>query len=183
MSDATGKGGAGPKRPRWVTFLLFGSLALNMFLIGVVTTGIVVGSKVGEVAKEHGGPGHLVRRVMRTLPREDRRALRREMRDVRPQFRAIMDARPELHEDIADAVAADPFDVEALRDAFARLRESNLQAMALGQNLIADFAESLTPEQRAEIADELLRRPKHDRDRPRADGPPTDLRSPPRPPE
>ena len=144
MTDAAdAKVGSMRRTPRWVLALLFGSLALNL---------VVVGSVVGAVFK---GPPPWASVVVpnllgyaSTFPAERRKQIweqtveeRRLMRPFRREVRAA-------REETIKALLAEPFAKQRFLEAQMRQAETENRARAAAQDLFAKVAETLTPEER-----------------------------------
>jgi len=150
--------GQKPRRLGWLRWVLLPSLALNLLVVGLVV-GHVIGDK----------PDRRVPRVDRmggpmtfALSHEDRReigkALRQEYRESRPSRDAIR----QQYQDVIAALRAEPFDKAALEAVFeAQLAGAN-QRVAIGQKVLMDRIETMSPEERAGFASRLeegLKRP------------------------
>ena len=141
------------RRARWI---LWGSLALNLFLAGLLA-GLLVR---GEPTRGERGP-RPSRSLMAAAERFDpqdrdgfRALLKQRARESRPRVRALREARREG----AAAVAAQPYDPVTARAAFERAR---IQELALRRELEAEvlaFAARLDPQERAALAEAMRRR-------------------------
>lgn len=149
---------------KWVGPVLLVSFALNLFL-GVLAA-VEIGHRFYERDRpEFGGPFGMPHGVVRNdLSREERRAVLRAMRPhmgtLAPHVLSIREARLAL----SQAVAADPYDPEVAKQAFADLRRAidGLTGQTQGA-LVEAFAE-LSPETRDRIAEGLERhRPRGER--------------------
>jgi len=148
MTDAAdAKGGSKRRTPRWVLALLFGSLALNL---------VVVGSVVGAVFK---GPPPWASVVVpnllgyaSTFPAERRKQIWEqtveERRHMRPFRREVRTAR----EETIKTLLAEPFEKQRFLDAQTRQAEAENHARAAAQDLFAKVAETLTPAERRAFA-------------------------------
>lgn len=151
MTDATT-----PRASRVKTWVLVGSLGLNLLVAG-----LAVGAWV------NGPPG------MRDLGfgpfdeafrPEDRKALRAAVRARAGDLRA---ARGQMAEDmgaVVTALRAEPFDAAALSAALAA-QQANLTArLKIGSEVIGTYMAGLAPEDRLAVADRIEDRLKHGRD-------------------
>jgi uncharacterized membrane protein len=104
---------------------------------------------------------------------EDRRALREAFRAELPAARATRTDRAQSRAAILTTLRTDPFDAAALRDQFSAERSRMAEGFDLGQRLLLDRIEAMTPAERSAFADRLeerLTRPRHPNGRsPRAD--------------
>lgn len=139
----------------WRT-LLFISLALNLLTIGAA-----LGAWGAGVRLERANSGAVVERLpgprgfLAAMPAEVRAEMRREMvqswmqsRDLR---RAAADARRQAYE----AAAAEPYDRERVRAAFARVRAADQDAVGVFHDNFIEAFERLTPEQRRAAIQQL----------------------------
>ena len=152
MSDAQQ---TAPRR-RWVTLALLGSLAANLFLVGLI--GGQFFTEPEETRPQTRGYSLSLRVAMEALP-EDRhdaiRAFWAESRGgMRDQWRGIGDLRREIDA----AVRATPFDIEALRAAQRREVAARGDIRDLYNERNADFLAILTDEERAAVADAAMAR-------------------------
>lgn len=146
-----------PKGPngssRWMRVLLVASLALNLLIIGVFLGAMFIGG--GHHGHHAPGLDRVGGPLTRALGPDDRRAIGRQMRqayqDGRPgraQQKAAFDA-------VITALQQEPFD-RAEVDARMQDMRSFVQArLALGQTLLLDRLEQMTPSDRAAYAERL----------------------------
>jgi len=138
----------GGRTPRWLMPLLFGSLAVNLVVIGAAGSALWRGQ-----LDRHDTP--LGRRVAAnvvgyavTLPPERYQELKRLTKDewqrVQPLRRALNEARA----DVADVLAAEPFDRERFLAAQARLLEADRRSREAVFTLYSALSLGLTPEER-----------------------------------
>ncbi len=141
----------GPRRrlPRWAWVLLVASLAINLFVVGVVARSFWPW-RYGAA----GGGGGMVGNMLAytaTLPDERRQAIRqalpsdRPMMAVRPLRRDLRSARREA----ALAFRQEPFDREAFLAAEARAQAAETKLRQTVVQLAADLAGRMTAEERA----------------------------------
>lgn len=161
MSDQMTPENAKPVR-KWLGPVLLISLAVNLFLGGLFAVGYFKDGRHhrGGHGMSMGMPHHV---VARNLSEDERQALRSTMRENRstfqPLFKDLRDARLALSE----AVGADPYDPEATRQAFARMR-AGMDALATrSQGALVEAFADLTPETRDKIAEALKQGRRGDR--------------------
>jgi uncharacterized membrane protein len=126
------------------------SVALNLLIVGIVAGAMLRdGGQYGRIGEVDFGD------FAEALSLEDRSALRRafiarapEMRDTRRQMR-------EDFQDLLAAIRAEPFDAAALRAAMTGQAERMTQRLQLGQKLVMERLEAMSPEDRAEFATRL----------------------------
>lgn len=147
MSDMTQPMPMRPRR-RW---LLFVSLALNLFLLGVVVTGTLINWQ-NRALGLGGGPNPFSPRAIAEAVPEPERAM----------AQAIAEAdRPEQREALREVrrtrmavyrLLDEPFDRAKLEAALARMREADAQLAISGQDTVLRMLEALSPESRAAVA-------------------------------
>jgi uncharacterized membrane protein len=127
---------------------MFLSLAVNLLLVGLIIGAVAAGARLRRDA-----PGGAFSRadfaqIMETLPEESRRVVRRAV--VRGWFQS-RDNRNEagrLRREAFEIAAAEPYDAERVRAAFARMREADAATTGVYHDRIADALGELTPDQR-----------------------------------
>ncbi len=144
----------GPQRSRSGRILLTGSLALNLFLVGLLVGGWVAGVRLmgpgvfGGQAELTGVADMDLREVALMLPEPSRAKLRRVMRqgfgELRPALRHARLART----DTDDALLAKPFDVDQLRVAFEQARNADSRVRALFHQTFLEFVVTLDDQER-----------------------------------
>ena len=143
--------------PRTLKTLAAVSLVLNVFLLGSIAGGAYwlsgpFAQKRTEAAQQRG-----IRFAAADLSPERQRqlrdALRRTRRESLPLIRESRDGRI----DIAHILAAQQFDRKALDDALARTRDADIGVRARIEGTVADFASTLTPEERLKVVGAMER--------------------------
>lgn len=141
----------------WRT-LLFLSVALNLLIIGAVAgawgAGVRVQREIGDaVVARMPGP----RAFLSALPPETREIMRRELADSWTESRELRRAALQARRDAFAAASTEPYDIERVRPAFARLREADQRAIAVFHDNVVEAFARLTPEQRREAMEALAR--------------------------
>ena len=131
---------------RW---LLLGSLALNLFFVGVA-----VAMAIRAPAPSYWDPNVFVRveRLAATLPLPDADILRGQINE---NHAAIDDAQTKYHsarQHIHDVLRQEPFDVEAMRAATAQTRAARLAYDQTVQGVFANIAAKISPAGRQALA-------------------------------
>ena len=126
------------------------SLMLNAFTVGV----LVSQSRHKPVAEDMAGPGERSHRLP-PMAAELFRKLRKAPDGAMGE--AIASAR-EARDLVQSALTAEPFDPQALSDAFARLRESESELARQAQMRILNLASELSAQERADLARMQARR-------------------------
>ncbi len=147
---------------------LFGSLALNLFLVGAVAGGLVVGQKV-RAERPHMAqrPNPPLWRAGDALPPDQAQAYRRALRDQSPEVREAMRAARTARMEAWRSIGQEPFDPAAAKRRLADIRAQEADARGQIENDTIDFAAGLSPEERKVLARGLT-------ERPRGPQPPTD---------
>jgi uncharacterized membrane protein len=135
-----------PGSPRW---LLLGSLALNLFFVGVA-----VAMAIRAPAPSYWDPNIFVRveRLAATLPPADADILRGQINE---NHAAIDNTQAKYHsarQHIHDVLRQEPFDVEAMRTATAQTRAARLAYDQTVQGVFANIAAKISPAGRQALA-------------------------------
>ncbi|HEY9234716.1 MULTISPECIES: periplasmic heavy metal sensor [Phenylobacterium] len=130
--------------------VLFVSLALNLFLIGTVAGGLVVGQRFRAA---HPMPARVgvqppLWRAADGLSQEQRNAYRAALRSGGPQMRDAMRQVRVARQDAWRALADEPFDAAAARRRLAEIRTQEARARGLVDDKVVDFAAGLSPAER-----------------------------------
>lgn len=153
---------------RTLLIVLVVSLAVNLFLVGAVAGGLVVGQKFrGDRPPmgRGGAPAQPLWRAGEALPPPQAKAYREALRGAGPELRAAMrEARAERAQ-TWKALAAEPFDAAAAKQRLAQIRQREADARGQIEDRIVDYAADLSPADRALLARGLT-------ERPRREGPP-----------
>lgn len=152
------------KNRRWLFPLLFVSLAVNLLIAGIVAGWML--SPNASKRSEYGTIRGLVGEpFLRALPADQRRAM---MRDVRREAPRILESRENLRarfEAFLEALRADPYDPSIVSALLREQREVALRRQDIGESLLLERLEAMSPEERQAYADALeksftrLRRP------------------------
>ena len=145
-----------PDRPAlWLRVLLFGSLALNLLVVGTVVTLFALhGEKDGDRrgpprADRMGGP------LTFALSDEDRHAIGRAMREA---YRAGRPDRGEVqaqYRAVVDALRSDPYDPAVVEQSLTRQSELAQDRQRIGNRLLLERLAAMNAEDRAAYADRI----------------------------
>lgn len=138
------------------------AIALVSGALNLLAIGAVAGLAIAGVRLERGAPPRPEvqtpappREVVAALPPDLRARVGEEIaqsyRQSVPQRREAAEARRAAYE----AAAAEPYDVERVRAAFARMRAADQQAVAVFHDNFAQTLASMSPEQRRSALDGL----------------------------
>jgi uncharacterized membrane protein len=146
--------------PRTLKTLAAVSLVLNVFLLGAIAGGAYwlsgpFAQKRTEAAQQQQQRG--IRFAAADLSPERQRQLREALRKTRresvPLIRDARDGRI----DLAHILAAPDFDRQALDAALARTRAADVAVRARIEGTVADFASTLTPDERLKLVGAMER--------------------------
>lgn len=153
---------------RTLLIVLFVSLAVNLFLVGALAGGLVIGQRMhGERPPPmQRGMAQPLWRAGDALPPESAMAYRQALRGAGPELRdAMRSARAERAE-AWKSLAAEPFDPAATKRRLADIRGREADARGRIEERIVDYAAGLPAADRAALARGLTERPHGDRGEP-----------------
>jgi uncharacterized membrane protein len=143
-----------PRANAWLIGALFVSLAFNLFVGGVWVGHRLFHARgeYGETHKREFSMMSFAERMARRLPVHERNKYMAVIDGYRPEMasaeRQMRDARAKVR----DALAADPFDPQALNDALANVRESFTNVQKVFHSALAAAAAALDPDGRKQLA-------------------------------
>ncbi len=151
------------KSLKWVVAALALSLAVNVFIIGVVIGKQVSGpaASQNEVAGKPPRPsmgGMNMRALGRYLSDEEKEAARRILSEHRDAFRANGRMIAVVEQEIRALISAETVDVDALYAKLAELESFKQNMHVTAQSAILGFVATLDVETRRAIAQDLFRR-------------------------
>ncbi len=157
---------------RNLTLALFVSLALNLFAVGAIVGGLVVGARFSESRRAMMRPGpppfwDAAQTLSADQQEAFHKALRADAFQVRRQLMAAGEARREAWRELG----TDPYDPTAVRRGLARAQAMEMEARALVEGRVVDFAGDLTAEERDRLAGALSRPSQRRMREGRRDGP------------
>ena len=131
---------------RW---LLLGSLALNLFFVG-----IAIAMMVRSPAPSYWDRNVFVRveRLAATLPSADADILRGEIQANRAAIESTQVAYHSAQDSIHDVLRQEPFDAEAMRAAMSKTRAARLTSDQTIQGIFATIASKISPAGRQALA-------------------------------
>ena len=132
--------------PRW---LLLGSLALNLFFVGVA-----IAMAIRAPAPSYWDRNVFVRveRLAATLPPADADTLRSRISANRPAIEETQNSYHTAQDSIHEVLRREPFDVEAMRAAMAKTRMARQAFDQTIQGVFAGIAASISPAGRQALA-------------------------------
>ena len=134
---------------RW---LLLGSLALNLFFIGVVLA--IAVRPAPAPTPSTWDPDVFVRmeRIAQTLPADDAAVLRAQVAASRPTVTNAQSTWQSDRDQIRQTLRQEPFDAAALRSMMARTRADRQAYDSVLQNLFAEAASKMSHQGRLALA-------------------------------
>lgn len=136
---------------------LFVSILLNVFLIGGVGGGLYHWMASARPAEVVVNP-HGLRQAMVKLPPERRRELRQLLRRNRDDSQPLIMAGREARLGVIKQLDAPSLDREALVAELAKAREADMALRALVDGTLAQFASTLTQDERQKLVETLYMR-------------------------
>ena len=140
-------------RVRW---LLFGSLAVNLLILGVVIGWVL--SPDGPRRDDRPARSLMGAPFAEALAPEDRRALLREMRGRADRIEGTRDELRARFETLLGALRAEEWDRDAVTAVLDDQRRAAEGRQRLGEELLLDRLDAMTPEARRAYADRLEER-------------------------
>ena len=132
------------------------SLALNVLLLGGLAGGAALWWREGrDVATMPQTQARGLRQAIDVLPDAQRRNLAADLRAARRDNRILVQGSREARGDVLRLLREEPLDVGAVEAALQRARDADFQVRARVESTVVDFAATLTPAQRAALADGL----------------------------
>jgi uncharacterized membrane protein len=128
--------------------LLFGSLALNLFFIGV-TAALLVRAP----APPDRNIGARIERLAASLPQPDGDKLRADFRAERAAVNAARLNYDKARDGIRTVLRTEPFDAGAMRDAMSKARAARQDFDLVLQGVIAKAAGEMSPAGRQKLAE------------------------------
>lgn len=150
MSSLTRAERRSPTKPRW---LLLGSLALNLFFIGIAGSMAVRQWIEPPRAALDRSDAARIGRIAATLPPADAELLRAQFAQQREAVETARETIRRKQDDIRAALRAEPFDVAAMRAAMTETRAARETFYQALQSVVATAASQMTPAGRNKLAD------------------------------
>lgn len=139
-------------------YSLVGSLVLNAFLIGGVAGGAYQWLSAHGTHETAAAPRAALRFAADELSTERQQQFLDAIRDARRSGREYARAGREARREVLDLLAAPQLDRAALDAALARTRNADIALRTQVEGAVADFAATLSPEERMKFAAGLRQR-------------------------
>ncbi|AOB32701.1 hypothetical protein AKI39_21085 [Bordetella sp. H567] len=139
-------------------FFLIGSLILNAFLLGGIAGGAYQWFSTQRAQESPRAPHVALRFAAEGLAPERQQQFLAAIREARRDGREYARAAREARRAVLDLLAAPQLDRAALDAALARTREADMALRTRVERAVADFAATLSPEERMTFAAALRQR-------------------------
>lgn len=143
---------------KWLVLALLASLAVNLFLAGLMV-GRLLRSEPERPVATTDPPGRrsplagVLRQTMERLPPKDRKAFRAALEEHRESLRAASLALAEARIKVRWTLQADAYDPIALNTAFSELKTRSLTFQDALHTAVADAMKRLPPKARRGLAE------------------------------
>ena len=149
------------REKRWPKVALAVSLAFNLLIVGFLAGAIA--RKSGDVEQQARVPALAAfgAPYMMALPRQDRRAVLREMRAGLEGDVPDRQERREMFESVLSVLRSVPFDLKALQEAVSRQADTTIRVQRSAQQAWLNVVANMSDAERAAYAaavEEMLRR-------------------------
>ena len=136
---------------RWSRWILFVSLALNLFFVGAWAA--FAWRHYAWERHRPWSPATRIERLAAALPAADAEKLRSEFRTHQGNIEAAIANFRQAQHGMREALRAEPFNADALRSAMAEARNARGKLDEALQDVIASAGAAMTPEGRRSLAD------------------------------
>lgn len=157
---------------RTLLIVLFISLAVNLFLVGGVVGGLVVGQRLRPDRPPMARMNQPVWAAAQALSPEQSKAYRTMLRSEGMEARTAMRQAREERTQAWRTLGAEPFDPAVTKQRLAQVRSREAETRGQIDGRIVDFAAGLTPADRQKLAKALAEPPARDRTERRRSGSP-----------
>lgn len=155
MSDTTAPSRFSPRMLRWI---LIGSLALNVLVIGTVVSTLCIAQFSGRPPPHMGGfKGSPLLGFARSLPRERADIVRQTVADGQPKLEALRRGMRDARASVRAALTADPFDQAKLDAALDGVVKAEADEARGKATVFGDTVRQLTPQERGQLHEWLER--------------------------
>lgn len=146
MSVTSARWSAAASAPRW---LVFGSLALNLFFIGIAAALLIR----GPAPPSDRSVGARIERLAEILPPADGDRLRAQFQADRAAVDRARAGYERARDGIREVLRREPFDAAALQDAMNRTRAARQDFDVVLQGVLAKAAAAMSPAGRQRLAE------------------------------
>ncbi|MDO9335927.1 MAG: periplasmic heavy metal sensor [Caulobacter sp.] len=140
-------------KPRTLIIALVASVALNLFLAGLIVGGVAVARRAHELRPPASAQIRTpLWRAGDALPQPKRRAFRQLVRQAGSEMRDDVRQSRAIRREAIAALEAEPFDAGAAAAEMSRARQMDTAARGRVEARIMTFAATLTPSERGVLA-------------------------------
>ena len=136
---------AKPATRRWIKFALIISLGLNLGIAGVL---IGTALRAPEARRSNVEAPEGVAMLARAMPQSHQRELRESLRVQRDDLQPDRQELKNLRENFVEALRAEPFDIDVVRQAFAAQRRILDQVTTAGHAAVIDQIAKMSAQER-----------------------------------
>lgn len=151
------------KKRSWLKIVLIASLGLNLLIAGLFI-GSFAGGKYRSADRMPQTLGLGMMAYVKPLPKDERQALFRQFRKMKPARREAFQAMRAQNSKILGVITADPFDADALAAAFEEQHQVVTGVLSKGRSGLITVISEMTPDERkayaAAVEEALKKRPK-----------------------
>jgi uncharacterized membrane protein len=135
--------------------VLVGSVVLNIFLLGAIAGGAYQWLTARGLTAAADAQQHALRFAARDLSAERQKQFAASLKAARRDSRPFAQAGQAGRREVLQWLAAPQFDRAALDAALARTRDADIAQRVRVEDGVADFAATLSPDERVKFADSL----------------------------
>ncbi len=150
-----------PRTPRRIKWLLGVSLALNLAVVGLIAGAVLRHDGPGRAFARAPGAESYAAPYVTALPRAERRAIFRAVRNAAGADMPDRAARRALYTDVIAALRSEPFEPAALKAALDAQKNASLAVQSSVQTEWLERVSAMSASQRADYAfaiEDILRR-------------------------
>lgn len=142
-------------RRRWLVVGLVGSIALNLFLAGLVGAWLLrpafIGSRASPAGVSSLTADHIADRIARRLPEPDKPIIRQAFKQHEQEIALSLKAWREAQQMSRRSLRAEPFDPAAFTAAFTRSQEARLTYQMAVHQAVREASLAMTREGRLKL--------------------------------
>lgn len=148
MSETTAPSRFSPRTLRWI---LIGSLALNVLIIGAVVSTLCIAQFSGRPPHGGGFKGSPLLGFARTLPRERADIVRQMVADGQPKLETLRRGMRDARASVRAALSAEPFDQAKFDTALDGVVKAEVDEARGKAAVFGDTVRQLTPQERIQL--------------------------------
>ncbi|WP_444454773.1 periplasmic heavy metal sensor [Rhodobacter capsulatus] len=142
----------------WMKFAFIASVTMNFLVLGTVVGGVIAHRmQPPPPAIDRGAEMMTFGPLGGAFNREDRRAMRQAAEGRGANFAAMQAAVQSDFSRLEAALKAEPFNAEGVKAVLADMRARTLKRMDIGENLMLERLQAMTPQERERFIERLRR--------------------------